>query len=213
MKVRLISVVALAVTTSAGISNGQDTMGSGPTQAAMQSPETDNFAPMTRSERVRAYLLGTFGRKALAGSAMHAEIGQLTHDPKEWGGNPAGYGARFGSAFAQHIIRGTLQYGASALLHEDNRYLASGKKGFWKRTEYAVSSTFLARRDNGRRCFAFARIGSAGGAAFIARVWLPRSVATASAGASSFGLTIAYDVGSNMLREFWPDLKRHFRRQ
>jgi hypothetical protein len=33
------------------------------------------------------------------------------------------------------------------------------------------------------------------------------------AGASSFGISIGVSVGSNVLREFWPDLKRHFRRR
>jgi hypothetical protein len=100
------------------------------------------------------------------------------------------------------VIRGTLEYGASGLLHEDNRYLHSDKKGFWKRTGYALASSFLTRHDNGKRGFAFSRIGSAGGAAFIVRAWLPRSVATVGAGASSFGITVALDAGANVLREF-----------
>jgi hypothetical protein len=75
-----------------------------------------------------------------------------------------------------------------------------------------VTSTFLARRPDGRRCFALAGIGSAAGASAIARTWLPRSALGAGAAAGSFGLTIAADVGSNLLREFWPDLKRRFRR-
>lgn len=177
------------------------------------SSETDTFSPMTRSERFKHFLTGTFGRKALARSAVGAEIGELRHAPKEWGTGPSGYGARFGSAFAHHIVRGTLQYGAAAVLHEDDRYLASGKHGFWKRSGYALSSTFIARGDNGHRRFAFARVGSAGGASFISRLWLPHSIATAGAGASSFGVTIAFDAGFNMFREFSPELKRRFRRQ
>jgi hypothetical protein len=182
------------------------------TQAVITTSEAGDFAPMTRSERFRNYLTGTFGLKALNKSAATAEIMQLQNVPVEWGKNPAGFGARFGSVFAQHLVKGTLQYGVSAALHEDNRYLQSGKKGFWKRTGYAVSSTFLARRDNGRRRFSFSKIGGAGGAAFISRSWLPGSIATAGAGASSFGVLIAFDAGSNVFREFWPDLKRRFRR-
>jgi hypothetical protein len=118
-----------------------------------------------------------------------------------------------GSNMAQHVLRGTLRSGAAALLHEDNRYRASNAKGFWKRTKYAVISSFLARKDNGHRRLGFSKIGSAGATAFISRAWLPRTVATVGGGASSFGLTIAADVGANLLHEFWPDLKRRFGRK
>jgi hypothetical protein len=185
--------------------------GIAPTQPAA-SAEADEYIPMTDSERLRDYLTGTFGTAALEKTAASAEMMQLQNIPIEWGKSPAKYGVRLGSAFAQHFIRGTLQYGVSSALHEDNRYQRSGKKGFWKRTRYAISGTFLARHPNGRRSFSFSRIGSAGGAAFISRAWLPQSIATVGAGTSSFGLTIAFDVGSNVFREFWPDLKKHFRR-
>jgi hypothetical protein len=189
-----------------------DTAESTSESADVSRPSGIAFTPMTRSERLRHYLASTFGAGSLARATLSAETGQLTRSPKEWGRDPGGYSARFGSAFAHHVIRGTLEYGASGLLHEDNRYLRSDKKGFWKRTGYALVSSFLTRHDNGKRGFAFSRIGSAGGAAFIVRAWLPRSVATLGAGASSFGITVALDAGSNVLREFWPDLKRRFRR-
>src|SRR5947208_2167865 len=89
MKLRLVSVVALAMTTTAGISNAQDNMGSDLNQPAIQSPETDAFTPMTRSERFKHYLVSTFGRKALASGAMRAELGQVRHDPKEFGAHGA----------------------------------------------------------------------------------------------------------------------------
>jgi len=196
----------------AGDATAQDRVGEEAAQAEAASTEADEFAPMTDSERLRNYLTGTFGPAALERTAASAELMQLRDIPIEWGRNPSKYGVRLGSAFAQHFIRGTLQYGVSSALHEDNRYQRSGRNGIWKRTGYAISSTFLARRPNGRRRFSLSKVGSAGGAAFISRAWLPGSIATAGAGASSFGLTIAFDVGSNVFREFWPDLKRHFGR-
>jgi hypothetical protein len=202
-----VTPVMAADTATAPEASGQDL-----TQPRGLTPEIDDYAPMTRSERFRKYLTSTFGPKAINKATAAAEIDQLRHVPHEWGKNPAGFGTRFGSVFAQHFVRGTLQYGASAILHEDNRYVRSGKHGFWKRTGYAISSTFLARRDDGRRRFAFSRIGSAGGATAISRAWLPSSLVTAGSAAGSFGTLIALDAGSNVFREFWPDLKRGFRR-
>ena len=111
------------------------------------------------------------------------------------------------------MINNTLRYGISAALHEDNRYFVSGQTGFFQRTKYAIKSTFLARHDNGNQYFSFSRIGSDAGAAFISRVWQPRSSTSAGDGATSFGITIAADVGFNVFREFWPDLKSHLHRK
>jgi hypothetical protein len=98
-------------------------------------------------------------------------------------------------------------------LHEDNRYFVSGQTGFLRRTKYAIVSTLLARNDNGTQSFSFSRVGSAAGASFISRAWQPRSTTSAGDGAVSFGITMASDMGFNVFREFWPDLKGHFRKK
>jgi hypothetical protein len=146
-------------------------------------------------------------------AATSGGIAQAKGTPKEWGGGAEGFGERVGNAYAEHVIHRTLQYGISAALHEDNRYFVSGQTGFFRRTKYAVMSTLLARHDNGSQSFSISRIGSAAGSAFISRAWQPRSTTSAGDGAESFGITMAYDLGFNVFREFWPDMKRHLRKK
>ena len=74
-------------------------------------------------------------------------------------------------------------------------------------------STFLARHDNGSRSFSFSRIGGTAGSAFISREWQPPSTTSAGDGAVVFGLNMATQVGFNVFREFWPDMKRHFHKE
>jgi hypothetical protein len=179
----------------------------------VSGPTAAEFLPMTRSERFRNYLLGIVDGQSIVFAAASAGIRQAEDSPREWRGGAEGYGYRVGDAFANHVIRRTLQYGASAVLHEDNRYFASGQSGFAHRAKYAVASTFLARRDNGERQISFSRLGGAAGAAFISRIWQPRSTNSAGDGAVSFGLDMGTDVGFNLFREFWPDLKRHLRKR
>jgi len=174
----------------------------------MPEPAVDDWVPETRSERIGAYVSSTFGPLPIAGTVAGAAIGHVRNDPREWGRQPGGFAARLGSGLATHVVRGTLEHGAAALLHEDNRYRRSTAHGFWNRSRHALIASFLARHDNGRYGFGFSKIGSAGGAAFLSRLWMPRSAATLGAGFSSFGITIAADVGVNFLREFWPDLKK-----
>ena len=174
-------------------------------------PTAAEFFPLTRSERLRNYLLSVSSPQSIFAAAASAGIRQATNSPKEWQGGAEGYGYRLGDAVAKHIMRRTLEYGASAALHEDNRYLVSAQHGFLRRTEYAIASTFVARHDNGRRGIAFSRIGAAAGTSFISRFWQPPSTTTAGDGAVSFGISMATDVGFNVVREFWPDVKRRFR--
>jgi hypothetical protein len=179
--------------------------------SALSSTPRPQFAPMTNSERFRNYLVRITGPQFFITSAATAGISQAEDTPKEWGGGAEGYGKRFGNAYAQHFIRGTLEYGVSAALHEDNRYFKSGQTGFFRRTKYAVVSTLLARHDNGKQSLSFSRIGSAAGAAFISRAWQPRSTTSAGDGAASFGISMGSDIGFNVFREFWPGLRRHRR--
>ena len=212
MTSRLAVFLAFGTATTTSLLVAQDRPKADP-PAALSAPPPAEFAPMTRRERFSNYLVGIAGPESILRAAASAGISQANNTPKEWGGGAQAYGERVGSAFAQHVIRGTLQYGASAALHEDNRYFFSGQTGFFRRTKYAIASTLLARHDNGNRAFSFSHVGSAAGAAFISREWQPRSTTSAGDGAVSFGINMGADMAFNVVREFWPGMKRHFRRK
>jgi opacity protein-like surface antigen len=214
MRISIIVTIAAALTTVAGTTMAQDAADTEPAPVVSRSSlRMVEFTPMTRSERFRHYLTGTFGPNSLATSVARAGLDQLRDSPSEWGQGSAAFGDRLGNAYAKHIIRRTLEFGGTSVLHQDDRYFRSGETGIWRRTKYAVASTFLARRDDGQRTLAYARIGSAAGAAFISRAWQPASTTDASHAASSFGFTVATDLGTNVFREFWPDLKRRVHRR
>jgi hypothetical protein len=214
MRISTIVTIAAALTSVAATGRAQDAADTDPAPVASRSSlRMVEFTPMTRSERFRNYLTATFGRNSLASSMARAGLDQLRDSPSEWGQGSAAFGDRLGNAYAKHIIRRTLEFGATSALHQDDRYFRSGETGIWRRTKYAVASTFLARRDNGQRTFAYARIGSAAGAAYISRAWQPPSTTDISHAASNFGFTVATDLGTNVFREFWPDLKRRFHRR
>jgi hypothetical protein len=199
----LVAFVSLSITLTAG--DSADT--------AISSPPPAQFSPMTSHERLGNYVSGLGSREAVIRAAASAGIAQAGGTPKEWGGGAEGFGFRIGSAFAQHVIRDTVQYGIAATLHEDNRYFVSGETGFLRRTKYALKSTLLARQDNGNQSFSFSRIGGAASSAFISRAWQPNSKTTAGDGAVVFGFAMMSDIGFNVFREFWPDMKRRFHKE
>jgi hypothetical protein len=204
--------LVLGIAISATFLLADDTSSSA-VSATISSPPPREFTPMTRYERLGNYVSGIASYEALVTAAAGAGLAQATNTPKEWGGGAEAYGKRVGNVFAQHVIRETLEYGVSAALHEDNRYFVSRETGFLRRTKYAVMSTFLARHDNGSRSFSFSRIGGAAGSAFISREWQPPSTTSAGDGATAFGFNMASQVGFNVFREFWPDMKRRFHKE
>ncbi len=166
------------------------------------------FTPLTANERLRLYLKRTYGPISIIQSVAGAGISQWRGAPKEW--KQEAHGDRFGNSYARHVIREALEYGASAMLHEDNRYVPSLDTGFWKGSRHAIASTFVTRNDGWHEHFAYSRFGSALGAAFISRIWQPPSRSGAGDGVNSFGITMANDIGWNVLRQLWPDMRRGF---
>jgi hypothetical protein len=173
-----------------------------PSAAPAQSP----YTPLTQSERLHSYIKGAFSVEALLRSAAGAAILQGTDTPHEWGQGAEGYAKRFGNSYAQQVMRQTLMFGAADALHEDNRYIPSGKTGAGARLKYAMESTFLARKDDGTRRFSYSRIGSTLAVAFISREWQPPSENRPRDAAVSFGSVLGSEVGFNVAREFLPKI-------
>jgi hypothetical protein len=165
--------------------------------------QADEFVPMTRSERGAQYAYSLFGPQAFLYSAVQAGFSQLSNSPEEWRRGAEGYGKRYGSAFAQHFIATTIGNTIAFGLHEDNRYFKSGKTGMG-RLGYAITSSFLARHDDGSRFISFSQIGGTAAGAFISRTWQPPSTGSMGSGAVSFGIGIGVRAALNVAREFLP---------
>lgn len=161
-------------------------------------------APITGGDRLRWYMRATVSPLSFVTSAASAGFGQWRDRPKEWREGAEGYGLRFASSYGEHVVRETLKFGASSVLHEDNRYFRSEESDVWPRIRYAVGSTFLARRDNGSRRVSFSRMGAFAGAALISRLWQPESTRSFRSATVNFGTSIGVAAAFNVVREFWP---------
>jgi hypothetical protein len=171
---------------------------------ATVSSQRAPFVPMTQEERLHYYFKTTFSLESALRCSFGAGISQWQNTPSEWGQGMEGYGKRIGNSYAQHMIRQTLMYGASSILHEDNRYILSRKSGVGPRLRYAVASSFLARRDDGTQRVSYSRLGSYAATAFISREWQPHSNNGAQNAIASFENTIVTTVSFNIAREFLP---------
>jgi len=178
----------------------------------MSGKTQDQFKPMTPKERLRAYAKGLFSPFHFLMAGTAAGITQLQDVPHEWGEGAEGYAHRFANYYAIATTSSMLQMAGEDLLHEDNFYYGSGEQGIWKRVKYAVKSSVLARGSDGTQHLSISQIGSTAGAAFISRLWQPKSSDSAGDGAVSFGIAMATNAGVNVIREFLPDVTRHLHR-
>jgi hypothetical protein len=170
--------------------------------------KASEFTPLTQSERTRIYLKTMANPLGYLKAGFSAGIDQWNDKPSEWEQGASGYGKRFLNILGQYSIQRTVTWGLDSVLHEDNRYFNSGKKGFWPRTGYAVTSGLLARHDDGTRHLSISQIGGVAAGAFLSRSWQPPSQRSAGDGAVSFGISMASNMGFGIVKEFLPDLGR-----
>ena len=174
--------------------------------------KASDFRPLTQPERSHLYLETMINPFGYIKAGFSAGIDQWSDKPPEWGQGASGYGKRYVNILGQYSIQRTVTFGLSSALHEDNRYFNSGKKEFWPRIGYALSSGILARHDDGSRHISISQLGGVAAGAFLSRSWQPRSQNSAADGAASFGITMGSNMGFGVVKEFLPDLGRAIRK-
>jgi hypothetical protein len=177
------------------------------------SPKPEATQPalpqFTAKERARQYLKDVLNPLSFVESGASAAFGQWRDRPPEWGQGASGYFTRYASSFGQHITQESLKFGLASALHEDDRYVPSGKKKFVSRLLYALASTVRSRDYEGERQVSYSNIGSLAGASLLSRLWQPKSSGSAGDGAVNFGVAVAFSASINVAREFFPQRLRH----
>jgi len=167
-----------------------------------------DFRPLTQRERTQLYLKTMVNPLGYIKAGFSAGLDQWKDKPPEWEQGASGYGKRFANIVGQYSIQRTVTFGLASVLHEDNRYFNSGKKGFWPRVGYAIASGIFARHDDGSRHVSISQVGGVAAGAFLSRTWQPTSQHSAGDGAVSFGISMGSNMGFSVVKEFLPDLGR-----
>ena len=159
------------------------------------------------------YVHYLFRPESAARSAIAAGLDQANGKPSEWGDGMKGFGRRLGSAFGTHVVRSSIHFGVSKMLHEEFGYRRSEKQGFRKRLTYALLATVVTHKTTtGRPTVAVGSISGIVGGGLISRLWYPARFHTVGSGMASAGIGFGTEAGMNVLREFWPEI-RHPRRR
>jgi len=172
------------------------------------SDEPASHLPL--EDKFTIYLNRTYGPGAFLKSAAISGINQARNHPVEWGRGWEGYGDRFGSSMGQRAVSNTISFGVGALRGEDPRYFPSGETRTSARIGSALAQTFVVHTDHGGRTVAIGRIAGAFGGGFVSRTWQPEGHGIMRPGFQSGAISLASGAVSNVIREFWPDIKKRF---
>jgi len=170
--------------------------------------------PLTSGQKIKLVARTTFDPVEFPFFAFLAGISQADNSESGYGQGAIGYAKRFGSTFVDGTSENFFaQAFFPSLFRQDPRYYQDGKGTFWRRAGYAVSRTAVTRNDSGHMCFNISEFAGAGVAATISNAYHPASDRNVPNTMETWGTMMGWDTVSNVLKEFWPDIRRKVHRR
>jgi hypothetical protein len=125
-----------------------------------------------------------------------------------------GYGRYYWRAFADQASGAFFTEAiVPAVTHEDPRYYTLGHGGFFHRTAYALSRVVITKTDSGGKSFNYSEIVGNGMEAGLSNFYYPPEERGFSKTAQNWGTQLEAAALNNIVKEFWPDIRRHLLRQ
>jgi hypothetical protein len=162
------------------------------------------------SKKFNLFVRDTFEPFTFAIAGFNAGLAQAFNDDPTFGQGMEGYGKRYGAAFADQVsgdFFGTFFY--PTILHEDPRYYRKGHGSTGGRFMHAVGHTFITYRDSGNRGPNFSEWMAATSTTALGNLYHPGNHRGFQPAARGVVYSVAYDMGFDVLREFWPEVTRN----
>jgi len=172
----------------------------------------DPFVPITAARKFHIAQKDSFDYPIFFLGGLFAGLGQLDNAHPSFGQGAEGFARRYATSFADQAIGNYMTEGVMpALFHEDPRYFRRGSQygGVGKRVLYAASRVFVTRTDKGNWTFNFAELVGNSAASGIANAYYPHE-RTWSDNGQRVSTQFATDALSQIMKEFWPDIKQKF---
>jgi hypothetical protein len=126
----------------------------------------------------------------------------------------AGYGRYYWRAFADQASGSFFTEAlVPAVTHEDPRYYTLGYGGFFRRAGYALSRVVVTRTDSGGSSFNISEIAGNGMEAGLANFYYPPEERSLHNTVVNWAAQLEAASLNNLIREFWPDIRRKLRQK
>jgi hypothetical protein len=166
------------------------------------------FQPITAKRKFLIGLKDSFDWPVYLTGGAFAGLYQLENQNPSFGQGVKGYTRRYFTALSDQVIGNMMTESIMpSILHEDPRYFRLGQGTFWHRTTYALTRIFVTRTDSGGRTFNFAEVVGNSAAVAISNAYYP-DTRDVGDNVERLGIALATDAFSQVMKEFWPDVKR-----
>ncbi len=176
----------------------------------------DGTRPFERLDAKRKFYIAakdSFDYPVYPLSAAFAGLYQIENQNPSFGQGVDGFAKRWGASYADQAIGNLMTEGLfPAMLREDPRYfrIGPGSGSNWHRVGYALTRVIVGKRDSGQWDFNYSEWLGNGAAVAISNLYYPSDTRNVSDNLQKWGIQVATDAFSNVLKEFWPDWKRKF---
>jgi hypothetical protein len=125
-----------------------------------------------------------------------------------------GYGRYYWRAFADQASGAYFTEAIiPALTHEDPRYYTRGHGGFFRRAGYALAQVVVTKTDSGGRSINYSEIVGNAMEAGLSNLYYPPEERSLHNTAVNYVAQLEAASLNNLVREFWPDIRKKFLRQ
>jgi hypothetical protein len=170
------------------------------------------FEPLTAGQKF-ALVNHYFDPFTFVFTSITASIEQATNEKAAYGQGVMGYAKRYGADFTDGFTNELFVTGVfPTLLHEDPRYYRLGHGSGLKRTAYALSRILVTRTDSGGSRFNSSEFLGNFVSGALSITYYPQSERNIGGIFTRMGVEIGYDSLFNLLKEFYPDIKRRMRK-
>jgi hypothetical protein len=167
----------------------------------------DKLPPMSVKDKFVGATEDSFDYSAIFIPLMLAGYSDATRATPEFGRGWPAYARYFWHTSVDQTSENYwVEFIVPAITHEDTRYYTLGRGGFGKRLGYALSRAVITRNDKGNDEFNFSEVVGAGAASGVSSLYYPSRERSLGNVGTEWGLDVAIDSMSFVVKEFWPDV-------
>lgn len=161
------------------------------------------------TEKFKLFVEDSIEPVTFVGAAFDAGLSQAEDQDASFGQGAIGYGKRYGATIADSVSNEFFHtYFFPVIFKQDPRYYRRLEGNTRKRLEHALSHVFVAQGDSGRKMFNFSEwLGTASTVA-LSNAYHPDNSRGVGPASGRIGISVAEDMGFDVVREFWPEIVR-----
>ncbi len=171
------------------------------------------YQPLSAHEKFRLMTDRVVDRFTVVKSVFGAALGQATDTP-HYGQGWDAYGARVGAAAGDSAFHDFFAKAFfPAVLKQDPRYFQLRRGSGGERLLYAMSRVLVTKQDSGGEMPNFSQWLGTLAAAGLSNAYYPESDRTTSRTMTRAGTSMATEMGLNVVKEFWPEIKAKLKKK